>query len=576
MPVIVLGIILMIPGISSAKEVVLSEYTDDWNPDGNVYHVIYQTVWNDDLKWELQGDQLLITGKGAIPDYSNTQPHKMGIQGMPLSIYGAYKVDGNDIYIRTPPWKYSQSKIGSIKIGHGVTRVGDQAFDGGETDISSHFSTENIKAVSLPDTLKSIGREAFYNCINLENIDIPNSVKTIEGNAFSYCKITKIVIPDSMETIGDYAFSEAEEVVIGAGLREYNRKAFKESLLRKITVSPDNPELKSVDGVLYNQGGTRLELYPQLKSDSSFTMPEGVKIIGADSISHNKYLQTLTFSSTVRSVEYRAIENCDSLKKVYLNNGIKTFDLEAFWYCNGLTEMTFPYGVTNLPNMDGCYGIRTVTIPETVKDFLADYPMELIDADTGEIWSMTTSFEFRIFDKSGNQVRPLIRCVKDSEADKWARRWRYPVEYIKNVEVETPYAKDGLTYLLNEKKKTAVVTGSENANEKTIAIPDTVKTDGKKYQVIGISEGAFKGMKKLKTVTIGKNVTSIGKNAFYGCKKLSSIRIKSTGLTAKTVGANAFKGIASKVVIKCPLKKLKDYKALLVKKGVPKKATFRE
>lgn len=305
-------------------------------------------------------------------------------------------------------------------------------------------------------------------------------------------------------------------------------------------------------------------------------MPEGVKIIGADSISHNKYLQTLTFSSTVRSVEYRAIENCDSLKKVYLNNGIKTFDLEAFWYCNGLTEMTFPYGVTNLPNMDGCYGIRTVTIPETVKDFLADYPMELIDADTGEIWSMTTSFEFRIFDKSGNQVGPLIRCVKDSEADKWARRWRYPVEYIKNVEVETPYAKDGLTYLLNEKKKTAVVTGSENANEKTIAIPDTVKTDGKKYQVIGISEGAFKGMKKLKTVTIGKNVTSIGKNAFYGCKKLSSIRIKSTGLTAKTVGANAFKGIASKVVIKCPLKKLKDYKALLVKKGVPKKATFRE
>lgn len=152
---------------------------------------------------------------------------------------------------------------------------------------------------------------------------------------------------------------------------------------------------------------------------------------------------------------------------------------------------------------------------------------------------------------------------------------------VKPTEKPTPKpttkpAIDGLTYLLNEKKKTAVVTGAENAGEKTIAIPDTVKTDGKKYQVIGISEGAFKGMKKLKTVTIGKNVTSIGKNAFYGCKKLSSIRIKSTGLTAKTVGANAFKGIASKVVIKCPLKKLKDYKALLVKKGVPKKATFRE
>ena len=105
-------------------------------------------------------------------------------------------------------------------------------------------------------------------------------------------------------------------------------------------------------------------------------------------------------------------------------------------------------------------------------------------------------------------------------------------------------------------------------NASTLTLPDTVKIDGKNYKVTEIRANAFKNNKKLKTITIGKNIQKIGKNAFYGCKKLKKITIKTTKLTKKKVGTNAFKGINAKAKIKVPKKQLKSYKKILKARGV--------
>ena len=63
---------------------------------------------------------------------------------------------------------------------------------------------------------------------------------------------------------------------------------------------------------------------------------------------------------------------------------------------------------------------------------------------------------------------------------------------------------------------------------------------------------------------------------FYKCAKLKSIVIKTTKLTTKNVGKNAFKGIYKKATIKVPAKKLKAYKTLLIKKGAPKTAKIKK
>ena len=107
-------------------------------------------------------------------------------------------------------------------------------------------------------------------------------------------------------------------------------------------------------------------------------------------------------------------------------------------------------------------------------------------------------------------------------------------------------------------------------NVKKVSIPATITVKGVKYKVTAVSKNAFKNNKKVKQVTIDKNVKNIGKNAFYGCKNLKKVTIKTTKLTKKTVGKNAFKGIHKKATIKVPKKKLDAYKKLLKNAGISK------
>ena len=87
-------------------------------------------------------------------------------------------------------------------------------------------------------------------------------------------------------------------------------------------------------------------------------------------------------------------------------------------------------------------------------------------------------------------------------------------------------------------------------------------------QVTSIANGAFQSLPSLKKAVIGKNVTSIGKKAFYGDKKLKSIQVKGTAL--KKVGSKALKNIAAKAVIKVPKSKKKAYVKIFKGKGQKK------
>ena len=126
------------------------------------------------------------------------------------------------------------------------------------------------------------------------------------------------------------------------------------------------------------------------------------------------------------------------------------------------------------------------------------------------------------------------------------------------------------TYKLNNSKKTAAFTAPASKSAKTVNIPDTIKANGKVYKVNEISAKACANMKKLTTLTIGKNVKTIGANAFSGAAKLKKITF--TGTTVSKIGANAFKNVQKKATVTCPKGKLSKYKKLLKKGGLPTSA----
>ena len=155
------------------------------------------------------------------------------------------------------------------------------------------------------------------------------------------------------------------------------------------------------------------------------------------------------------------------------------------------------------------------------------------------------------------------------------------------------------TVLTNETtNELYVVTGANtvdykkpNMDSTIVNIPADITLNGITYQITGIAPNAFYMCKKLKQVTIGKNITVIGDRAFYKCTALNKIKIPSNikkigkqafyknnslkniiiltkKLTKKTVGKQAFLGIHGKAKIKVPSKKRTAYKKLLKAKGV--------
>lgn len=109
-------------------------------------------------------------------------------------------------------------------------------------------------------------------------------------------------------------------------------------------------------------------------------------------------------------------------------------------------------------------------------------------------------------------------------------------------------------------------TTAKGKKVRNLKISDTVKIKEKIYKITKIADGALRNQKKVQTLTIGKNINSIGKNAFKGCKNLKNIVVKSKKL--KKIGKNAFQNVKKAVYVKVPKGKAKSYQKMLQKAGL--------
>lgn len=125
--------------------------------------------------------------------------------------------------------------------------------------------------------------------------------------------------------------------------------------------------------------------------------------------------------------------------------------------------------------------------------------------------------------------------------------------------------------VLDPVKKTAAAAKLTKTNAAKITVKDTVTINKVSCTVVQISDKAFQGAKKLKTVTIGTHVTKIGKNAFQNCKALKTVTFKNTSVTfGKAVFKKAKSGITVKGTKKLKGKKLNNFKKKLTKAGMKK------
>jgi hypothetical protein len=285
--------------------------------------------------------------------------------------------------------RYPQGKQDTnYTIPNSVKSIGNDAF----------FWCISLGSITIPNSVTNMGNRVFYNCTALTSIDIPANVESIGDEVFSDCSsLGTVTVPNSVKSIGDMAFFNCTgltSISIGSGVMSIGFEAFYRcESLTAIDVSGNNVAYASENGILFNKEKTTLLLYPAGKTDANYTIPDGVTNIGDEAFSHCIGLTSVTIPSgvtsigeyafsdcsslgtiiipeSVTSIGYRAFLYCSSLTSVTVGNGVKNIGGMAFGYCSNLSSITIPDGVTSIGHgaFLSCSSLASVTIPESVTD----------------------------------------------------------------------------------------------------------------------------------------------------------------------------------------------------------------
>ena len=496
------------------------------------------------------------------------------------------------------------SGLTSVTIGNSVTSIGVRAFYGcsGLTSINvasgnTHYSsidgvlynyTQNTliqcpgakTSVTIPNSVTSIGEEAFFYCSGLTSVTIPNSVTSIGSYAFRYCSgLTSVTIPNNVTYIGDGAFSDCSSLTTlnfnainypnVTNIDDYFSSYFSNTLTTvnigdSVQRIPANifRNCSNLTTLNFNAINCHFQRWTSYGSSycpfddiplttvnigdsvqripnnfvrgcgglTSVTIPNSVTSIGDSAFYGCSGLTSVTIPNSVTSIGGRAFSSCSGLTSVTIPTGVTSIGGGAFSACSGLTSVTLPNSLTSISNaaFSGCSGLTSVTIPNSVTSIgnSAFYGCSgLTTLNFNAINCQDFSSDY--YDNPFNGTSLTTVNVGDSVQ-------RIPAYFVRNC--------SGLTSVTIPTGVTSIGGGAFSACSglTSVTLPNSLTS---------ISNAAFSGCSGLTSITLPNSLTSIGGSAFSSCSGLTSVTIGNSvtsiesytfsgcsGLTSVTIG----------------------------------------
>lgn len=275
------------------------------------------------------------------------------------SPYADFKTaqNGNALTITDYTGSRSSLEIPAQIDGKPVTAIGDNA-----------FFNKNFTTVSMPSSIRSIGKKAFGNCVSLQRITIPAAVTTIDAEAFRGCTALRTVsLSSSLTKLGSQAFSGCsalESITLPASLSDMGGSVFSDcTSLRECRIESKS-HLRALGNATF-MNCYRLE---------TFTVPDSVKAIPASCFAECSSLEIIRMHNQVATIGQSAFFNCKSLTDVTFGNDLTKIEASAFSGCKQLDSVRLPSKTTSIgaSAFSGCTHLKDVFIPDSVKQIGAD------------------------------------------------------------------------------------------------------------------------------------------------------------------------------------------------------------
>ena len=389
------------------------------------------------------------------------------------------------------------SGITYIIIPDSVTSIGEDAFLGCDKVIYNIYnnakylgnnrnpymvlakaSNTDIVSCKINEQTRYILNDAFRGCFSLEQITIPDNVKSIGENAFSDCrKIETATLPSFAIS---YIPKDALKTVVVASGAEIEDRAFEDSVLL-----------------------------------TSVSISDGVVKIGEYAFSGCGKLEELNLSKTVITIGDYAFSGCVALKSITIPTNVTNIGYRLFNDCVGLTDVTISDGVTDVGEdlFFGCINIENATLPTTVIDYIPKNKLKTVVITSGD------SIRNRAFFGSASLLCVTISDSVKSIGDDAFANCNKLTDIRYSGSIASWCGISGLNNIMSSSRTLYI--GNKELEGKLI-ISDGIKS---------IGASAFVGCSKITSVTIPDSVTSIGESAFFGCNSIETITIPSFAIS---------------------------------------------
>ena len=367
---------------------------------------------------------------------------------------------------------------------------------------SCAFSVTNITSILIPDSVTSIGECAFTDCSNLISVNLGKKVSSISYSAFSWCRnLEEIIIPASVTEVGEGAFRECSSLnrVTYTGTEEmwnaisWNSENDCLRYAQNIDCTGDYTDIPTTgDTVTASEavikistlsGRTRLVVTDECSPETVSEIGQAIKNNSDASI-----LLDLSQTYGLTEIPEQSFMECNSLVSITLPNSVTSVYENAFYDCKNLVEIEFGNQIKTLENVSifGCNSLKNVYIPASVENIgWGNF------AQCPSLTEINVSEENQYFHSNNGALYSTNTLIAYPNASG-------SVEIPDGVEIIGNLA----FYRCNELEE--------------VVIPDSVTT---------IWNEAFDSCEKLERVTIGESVETIANLAFGRCENLRSITI---------------------------------------------------